>query len=78
MSDAPATPDVNADWWGNQECANYLKIKLNTWTGYVSRGDANVPPPEKHIGGSPAWRPKAIIDWKASRPGRGRWRGDES
>ena len=44
-----------------------MPIKVATWRGYVSRGQA--PQPARRIGGKPLWDSDAIAQWK--RPGQG-------
>lgn len=44
-----------------------MSIKVPTWRGYVSRGQA--PQPARRVGTTPLWDPIDIVAWK--RPGQG-------
>ncbi|NJP34157.1 helix-turn-helix transcriptional regulator [Micromonospora thermarum] len=66
--------ELPTDWWTTEHVRAYLAsvgvpISRATWASYVSRGQA--PAPDRMFGRSPAWRPKTIQQWQASRPRRG-------
>jgi len=51
------------------ECADLAGITADTWSAYVSRGQA--PGPVERVGRTPLWDAEQIEAWVASRPGRG-------
>jgi len=51
------------------EISQWLKLKPNTWSGYVSRNQA--PQPVKRVGSTPLWSRREVLDWQESRRGRG-------
>ena len=64
------------EWWTSTEVLEYLASQgqestLDTWGGYYRRGQA--PAPERKVGRTLLWRPPAIREWSAARPGPGNW-----
>lgn len=51
------------------EAAELAGVRPDTWSGYVSRGQA--PAPKRHVGRTPVWDEAEIRDWMENRPGRG-------
>ncbi|MCL2470370.1 MAG: hypothetical protein FWF25_01315 [Propionibacteriaceae bacterium] len=49
-----------------------LGIRPDTWSGYVSRGQA--PQPIRHVGSTPVWSSDQVERWQGSRQGRGKRR----
>jgi hypothetical protein len=64
---ATAFADPAADWWLMADVAAYLGIK--TVSAKSLRDRSRLPPGDRMIGRTPAWRPATITAWK--RPGRG-------
>lgn len=64
-------PNPAADWWTTSDVAAYLGVRVATVSSYRGRGQ--MPAPARTFGRTHLWRPKAIIDWHASRkrPGIG-------
>jgi predicted DNA-binding transcriptional regulator AlpA len=54
------------------EVSARLNVKEDTWSGYVSRGQA--PKPVRRVGHSPVWLAGDVDSWQRSRLGRGRRR----
>lgn len=48
------------------EAAGRVGVHPNTWSAYVSRGQA--PPPTRHIGRTPLWAVEEVDQWVKSRP----------
>lgn len=65
MIEPPGLPD---DWWTSTECADAIGVAYNTWTSYVSRGQA--PEADRWFGRTPVWRPGTVRAWRDrySRP----------
>lgn len=51
------------------EAAELAGVKVETWSGYVARGQA--PKPTDRIYGKPLWDRRVVEDWKQNRPGQG-------
>ncbi|WP_152990081.1 AlpA family transcriptional regulator [Frankia sp. ACN1ag] len=70
----PPAPAV-AMWTRDQVLAHIAAagepISADTWSSYVSRGQA--PTPTRHIGRAPVWDSAQVRAWQAARRGRG-WR----
>jgi len=66
------TPSPDADWWTTTEVAAYLGVRPATVSTYRMRGQ--MPAPDRKLGRTQLWRPRTIIEWRESRPGRGFWR----
>jgi hypothetical protein len=58
--------------WTAQECARAWGVKTGTWLGYVSRGQAPAPLPERDAAGKRCWDPARVTAFP--RPGAGRSR----
>ena len=58
--------------WTSGECAVAWGVKTATWLGYVSRGQAPAPLPERDDGGRRLWDADAVR--RFPRPGSGRSR----
>jgi predicted DNA-binding transcriptional regulator AlpA len=54
------------------EVSARLNVKEDTWSGYVSRGQA--PKPVRRVGHSPVWLARDVDSWQKSRRGRGKRR----
>jgi predicted DNA-binding transcriptional regulator AlpA len=54
------------------EVSARLNVKEDTWSGYVSRGQA--PKPVRRVGHSPVWLARDVDSWQKSRLGRGKRR----
>lgn len=67
-TESPATNP--ADLLTRAVIAARLNVNADTWSGYVSRGQA--PAPIQRVGGTPLWDPQDIEEWEQSRRGRGR------
>lgn len=53
--------------WTRFQCADHWGIKPDTWSGYVTRGQA--PAPARHVGRTPVWDAETVRTW--NRPGSG-------
>lgn len=51
------------------EAAELAGVSPDTWSGYVTRGQA--PGPVERIGSTPRWDEAEVRAWLANRPGRG-------
>lgn len=51
------------------EAAAVAGVHPDTWSGYVSRGQA--PAPTRKIGRTPLWDEDEVGSWAQNRPGRG-------
>lgn len=58
-------------FWGRKEVAEYLGVKTDSINGY------DLPEQDAMVGSHRGWAPQTIIDWAASRPGRGNWKDPE-
>jgi hypothetical protein len=72
---------VNADGndgglWTSDECAAAWGVRTPTWLGYVSRGQAPAPLPERDDRGRRLWDAEAVR--RFPRPGSGRSRAGAS
>jgi hypothetical protein len=56
-----------AEEWTRDQCAKEWKVEPDTWSGYVTRGQA--PKPTRHIGRTPLWDADEVRGWQ--RPGQG-------
>jgi hypothetical protein len=61
-----------AGTWTAEECARAWGVKPATWLGYVSRGQAPAPLPERDAAGRRRWDAAQVRDFP--RPGAGRSR----
>lgn len=52
------------------EAAALVGVRPNTWSAYVSRGQA--PAPVEHVGRTPLWSRSSVERWQKERPGPGR------
>ena len=60
--------------WTTEDVLTYLTeigkpIARDTWSSDVSRKQA--PEPARRIGRTPVWKPSAVREWAANRPGEG-------
>jgi predicted DNA-binding transcriptional regulator AlpA len=53
----------------SQEAAELAGVKRDTFSGYVTRGQA--PKPIRHVGRTPLWDEDEIKAWMENRPGLG-------
>lgn len=51
------------------EAASLAGVRPDTWTSYVSRGQA--PAPDGRLGSKPWWHRATVEQWIAERPGMG-------
>lgn len=51
------------------EAAEIAGVKVETFAGYVTRGQA--PAPVRHIARTPLWDEDQVKAWAEARPGRG-------
>jgi hypothetical protein len=65
----PAAPDGT---WTAEECARAWGVKPTTWLGYVSRGQAPAPAPDRDPDGRRRWDAEEVR--RFPRPGAGRSR----
>lgn len=70
MADAGG-PDDAAEWWTTSDVADYLGVRVSTVSTYRMRGQ--MPAPDEKLGRTQLWRPRTIIVWASTRPGRGNW-----
>ena len=69
------------EWLTLNDVAEWLNVTYNSARTYHGRAVINrrmqrekpgdLPPPDKHFGKSPVWRPDTIRAFMANRPGRG-------
>lgn len=62
--------------WYSTDVADFLGIKLGTWTSYRTHKLPQhnpPPPPDGKYGNRPYWYPETIINWNTSRLGPGHW-----
>lgn len=52
-----------------EDAAAIAGVRPDTWSGYVSRGQA--PQPVRFVGRTPVWDAAEVNTWAAHRPGRG-------
>lgn len=52
--------------WTAKQCANYICIAPDTWTSYVSHGQA--PVPVGRFEGLRLWDAEEVKTWHANRP----------
>jgi hypothetical protein len=61
-----------------EDFAELLGVGVKTLTGYRSRGQARLPEPDGYDveagHARPYWRLRTAQEYRAARPGRGRWR----
>lgn len=50
------------EWWTTADVARYLGLQIGTVSSYRMRGQ--MPLPERRIGRTWVWRPKAIVEWR--------------
>jgi hypothetical protein len=58
--------------WTSDECAAAWGVKTGTWLGYVSRGQAPTPLPERDDSGRRLWDAEAVRRFPRPGPGRSR------
>lgn len=61
--------DIDEQTWSSAQCAAAWGVKPATWLGYVSRGQAPAPLPERDEQGGRRWSPAAVQAYR--RPGVG-------
>lgn len=61
---------MSSDRLTRDEAAAIAGVRPDTWSAYVTRGQA--PAPEERIARTPLWSREVVEGWKAARPGRGR------
>ena len=62
----------DVETWTADECAAAWGVKTATWLGYVSRGQAPPPLPERDERGRRRWSPVAVRTFPRPGPGRSR------
>ena len=67
---------MSSDRLVRDEAAALAGVRPDTWSAYVSRGQA--PAPVEYVGRTPLWAAGEVKAWTASRPGRGRRKKSES
>nr|DAW70020.1 MAG TPA: Pyocin activator protein PrtN [Caudoviricetes sp.] len=58
--------ETGTEYWTASECAAYLGIAPDTWTAYVSRGQAPVAATRWH--NLRVWSAREIRQWHEQRP----------
>ncbi|MEV0946249.1 hypothetical protein [Rhodococcus sp. NPDC049939] len=67
---APDTPiETIGNLWTAQECADYLRVKKNTWHSYVYRPGKNnaAPKPAFKVGNTPLWHREEVEVYAKNR-----------
>jgi hypothetical protein len=59
--------EATIETWTRAQCAEHWGIKPDTWSGYVSRGQA--PKPILHVGRTPLWDADQVKGWHRPGPG---------
>lgn len=57
--------------WTATECAEFCGLARDTWTSYVSRGQAPKPLPGFDEQRQRRWSAELVREWQANRPGPG-------
>ncbi|MFP5021934.1 RNA polymerase sigma factor [Pseudonocardia phyllosphaerae] len=62
--------------WTGEQCAEHWGVQVTTWNGYVSRGQAPAPLPDRDDAGRRRWDPEAVRAF--DRPGAGHRRSSDA